>query len=178
MGRWCRVKCDCPNRKTVSGSGLASYSDYCKYIKKPRAAKTPEEWEEKVREMYECGHQDGCLLQFAPGGLLKISYALERAYKKQPDQFEIFRKIGQPDNYKDEHLALSKEQIILWQMEIEQLKNYLSSKEFMKFREREIFEKEMAESDFLYKNTGETLEDALSLCEAALKTRNPIEFLW
>jgi hypothetical protein len=178
MGRWCEVKCNCPNRKPLTGSNWLDYSDYCKYQKKPWLAKTLEEWEEKVKQMYECGHRDGMLIQFSPGDLLGISYALEEAYKKHSAHFEVFRKIGQPHNYNDELLILSTDEVFLWQMEIEQLRRYLSEEEFMGWHKREMFDRYLAERELLYGSLQETLDDGISLCKASIKTGNTIEFLW
>jgi hypothetical protein len=178
MGRWCEVKCNCPIRKPLPGSNWLDYSDYCKYIEKPRLAKTIEEWEEKVKGMYECGHREGTLIQFAPSDLLTVSDALEQAYNKQSEQFEVFRRISQPSNYEDEYLALFQDAVTLWQMEIEQLQRYLLEEEFMGYHERETFEKELTERKLLYGNIQVTLEDGLRLCNASIKTGNPIEFNW
>jgi regulator of replication initiation timing len=177
MGKWCEVKCNCSNRKPLSGSEWWDYSHYCKYQKKPRLAKTIKEWEEKVKGMYECGHRDGVLIEFTPSDLFTISNALEKAYEKQPEYFEVFRKIGQYCSYDDELLVLSSNEISLWQLEIEQLRRYLSEEEFMGWHEREAFEKDLAEEGLLYGSLQETLEDGMRLCKASVETGNPIEFL-
>lgn len=178
MGKWCEVKCDCPNRRPLPGSQWLSYSEYQKCEKKPRLAKTPEEWGEKVKGMYECGHRDGAFIQFWQGDILMFGYALEAAFKKQPERFEIFRRISDWRNYDDEFLSLTPEEAALWQLEIEQLKRFLSSGEFLGWHEKETFDKEFAEDDLLYGNIESTLEDALKFCEASSKTKNPIEFYW
>lgn len=178
MGKWCEVKCNCLNRQPLPGSNWSSYSEYQKYEKKLRLAKTPEEWEEKVRGMYECGHRDGFFVQLWQGDILKFGYALEKAFKNQPVKFKIFRRISDWRNYDDEYLALTSDEAVLWQFEIEELKNFLSGEDFLGWHEKEKFAVEFAEDDLLYGNIEKTLEDALKLCEASVKTRNPIEFYW
>lgn len=131
MGKWCKVKCDCSNRKPLPGSDWWDYSEYQKYVEKPQLAKSLEEWEEKVKEMYECGHRDGALIQLWQGGILKIGLALESAFKDDRNQFEIFRRISDWRNYDDEYLAISAEDVVLWQLEIDQFKKFMSGGEFL-----------------------------------------------
>lgn len=178
MGKWCEVKCNCSNREPLPGSNWLSYSEYQTYQKKPRLAKTPEEWEEKVKGMHKCGHRDGAFIQFWQGDILKFGYALEVAFKKQPKQFEIFRRISDWRNYDDEYLTLTPDEAALWQLEIEQLEHFLSGEEFLGWHERETFDREFAEEDLLYGDVKKTLIDGLKLCEASAKTNNPIEFSW
>ena len=139
MGKWCEVKCNCPNREPLPGSEWPNYDMYRKHFTgrvRPR-----EEWEEKIKDMYKCGHRDGALVQFWPGDLLQIGLALEEAYRERPEYFELFRRISNWRNYDDEYLALSADEAALWRLEIEQLQNYLSGEEYMGWHEKEVFER-------------------------------------
>jgi hypothetical protein len=178
VGKWCEVKCDCPNREPLPGSQWLSYSEYQKYEKKPRLAKTPEEWEEGVRGMYKCGHRDGAYIQSWPGDILRFGYPFEAAFKDQPNRFELFRRISDWRNYDDEYLALTPEDAASWQGEIEQLKRFLSGEEFLGWHEKEIFAREFSQDDLLYGDIESTLAGAMKFCEASAKTKNPIEFYW
>jgi hypothetical protein len=175
MGKWCVVNCDCPNREPLPGSDWWSFSAYQQHQKPPRLAKTSEEWEEQVKGMYACGHRDGAILQFWQGDLLTVGRALELAYKNQPEQFEVFRRLAKYENYVDECLALSPDEAALWQLEIEQLQRYLSGEEFMDWHAQKTFESYLAENDLLYGDVEATLDDGLKLCQASAKTNNPIE---
>lgn len=178
VGKWCEVKCRCPNRVPIPGSDWWSYSAYQDHQNKPRLAKTPEEWEEKVKGMYECGHRDGVLIQLWPGDILGFGYALEAAFTKQPNQFEIFRRISNWKNYDDEYLALTPGDAALWQLEIEQLRSFLAGEEFLGWHQKEVFAREFVAGDLLYGNVESTLEDALRLCETSGEIQSPIEFFW
>jgi hypothetical protein len=178
VGKWCEIKCGCPDREALPGNQWLSYSEYQKYEKKPRLAKNLEEWEERVKGMYECGHRDGAFIQFWPGDIIRFGYALAEAFKNQPNRFEIFRRISDWRNYNDDYFALTPEDAALWKLEIEQLKRFLSGEEFLGWHEKEIFDREFSEDDLLYGDVEKTLASALGLCEAGPRTKNPIEFYW
>ena len=174
MGKWCEVKCNCSDREPLPGSEWHDYGMYRKHFLghvKPR-----EEWEERVRRMYKCGHREGALVEFWPGDLFKVGLALEAAYRELPEYFEVFRRISNSGNYYDEYLTLSAAEAALWQLEIEQLQLYLSGEEFMGWHEKVAFEKALSGHPFLYGDIQKTLKDGLTLCEASAKTGNPIEF--
>ncbi len=178
VGKWCEVKCNCQNRTPVRGSQWLGYGDYQKFEEKPRLAKTPQEWEENVKGMYECGHRDGAFFQIWPGDIFKFGYALDAGFKDRPSQFEVFRRIADSRNYDDEYLALTPEEAALWELEIEQLKRFLSGEEFLGWHEKETFQEKFAESDMLYGDIESTLDDAVRLCKASALTHNSIEFMW
>ena len=179
MGRWCEVKCACPNREPLPGSDWFS-DDPLRQRKhltiQQRRAR--QEWYENVRNMYKCGHRNGLFLECWPGDLFKIGLALDAAYKEKPEFFEIFRRIPNWRNYEGEYLALSRDEAALWQLEIEQLRRYLSGEEYMGFHETEVFERVLGKQQFLYGDIQKTMKDCIKLCEASTKTGNPIEFLW
>ena len=176
MGKWCEVKCDCPDREPLPGSRHPDYDSYRRHF--PGRVRPREEWEEKIRGMYKCGHRDGVLVQFWPGDLLKIGLALEAAYRERPEYFELFRRISNWRNYEDEHLTLSPEEAPLWRLEIEQLQGYLSGEEYMGWHEEEAFQRELGAYPFLYGDIHKTLKDGLVFCDASAKTGNPVEFFW
>lgn len=178
MGKWCEVKCNCLNRQRLPGSDFLNYSDYIKFVKKPRLAKTLDEWATKVKNMYECGHRDGAFIEFWPGDIMKFGYALESAFRDEPERFELFRRIANFRCYEDEYLALSPADAQLWQLEIEELKKLLNGEIFRGWHQKETLDKELATVEFLYGDTDSTLSDAEELCEASTVTGNPIEFLW
>jgi len=152
MGRWVEIKCNCSDREPV----------------KPH---------ERFGE-YKCGHKDGMFLQFYPGDLFDIGYALEDALGKDTGVFEVFTKIGNWRLYDDEYLPLTSGERDLWQLEIEQLKRYLSGEQSMGWREMQIFQQKIEHYELLYGSIEETLEDGLSLINASRSTGNPIEFYW
>jgi hypothetical protein len=176
MGKWCEVKCNCLNRERVSGSDWPNYGMYRQHFS--GRVKPQSEWDEKIKGMYQCGHRDGAFVQFWPGDLLRIGLALEVAYREQPGYFDLFRRVSNWRNYEDEYLALSPDEATLWRLEIEQLQSYLSGHEYMGWREKEAFEKELGEDPFLYGDIHKTLEDGFIFCDASAKTGNPIEFFW
>lgn len=176
MGRWCEVKCSCPDREPITGSLDSDYISYRRHFKSN--ARSKEEWEQNIRNMYKCGHREGMYFQTWPGDLFTISQALDAAFKASPKHFEVFRRIYNWRNYDDEHLTLTAADAGLWQLEIAQLQSYLSGEEHMGFLENETFEKELQAHEFLYGDIHETLADGLKFCEASIKTGNPIEFLW
>jgi|GEM_PF-6627002 len=146
------VKCNCPNRKPL--------------------------WRDNVYQTYECGHRDGIIFQFWPGDLFTIGLALDGTFKEDKSRFEIFRKICNWRLYDDEYLSISRDEVILWQLEIEQLKRYLSKEEFMGWGELQKWQRFWQSNQLLYGDIEKTLEDGLKVCQASLQMDNPIEFLW
>jgi hypothetical protein len=175
MGRWCEVKCNCLKRTPLPGSDWFDYRSYLKFGPPP-LVKTEEEWDQKVRGMYECGHRKGILLEFWPGDLFAIGDALEIAYKHEPNEFEIFKRISNWNNYEDECLPLSLDEVTLWQLEIELLQRYLTGEEYMEWHHKQTFDKEIGLDTLLYGDVPATLEDGLRLCRASIEIGNPIEF--
>ena len=97
MGKWCEVKCDCPDEGPVAPGSR--------------------------RLLYSCAHK-GVYLEFWPGDLVYIGYVIREVFGAQ-SHFEIFTKVGDWRQYEDEYLSLSLSEVDLWEMEIEQLKRYL-----------------------------------------------------
>jgi hypothetical protein len=116
-------------------------------------------------------------LEFWPGDLVYIGYVIREVFGAQ-SHFEIFTRIGDWRQYEDEYLSLSPSEIDLWEMEIEQLKRYLSGEQYMGWYElrkwNELFEK----YKLLYGDVNETLEDGSKLIRASREMKRPIEFFW
>jgi hypothetical protein len=161
MGRWCRVKCNCENREILEYHGGF--------------------------DSYKCGHDDGAYIQFAPNDLFKIGYALEYAFDKKSQIFDVFIKIGNWREYDDEYLALTEEERDMWQLEIEELQKFLNEEYSMGWKETNKFHQYLDEDPLLSvciskmsKTEGldSTLKKGLSLIEASKLTGNPVELLW
>ncbi|MEM9273842.1 MAG: hypothetical protein AAGA80_12870 [Cyanobacteria bacterium P01_F01_bin.143] len=181
MGRWCEIKCNCSNREPLLEGDWAFYSTYRKKYKfrsTDKLKQVAEEWRKNLQGMYKCGHRDGTLIQLWPGDLFIIGKALDFAYKDQPESFEIFRKIYNWRNYEDEYLALTEDDVVLWELEIEQLQNYLSGEIYMGFYEQKKFNYYLRRNPLLYGNVPSTLKDGLKLCEISLISDNLVEFFW
>jgi hypothetical protein len=80
--------------------------------------------------------------------------------------------------YDDEYLSLTPDEVVLWQLEIELLKRYFSEEEFMGWGECQKWQRFWQSNELLYGDIEKTLEDGLKICQASLKTGNPIEFFW
>jgi len=172
VGKWCQVKCDCVNRRPLPGSDWFNYDDYIRYVKKPRLGKTEAEWKETVKHMYECGHRNGNYIEFWLGG------ALDAAFKSDQSKFETFRRISDWRRYDDEFLAISKEEVVIWRIEIGEVAAFVRDEAFLGWHEKQDFENEVEKRELLYGDIEDTLVSATRLCDASLATGNPIEFLW
>lgn len=159
MGKWCEVKCSCDNREPVYSS-------------------------DKYNE-YECGHKSGIYIGLPPNDLLRIGYALQKAFTSEKQPFEVFSKISYFQNYEDEHLILTANERDLWEIEIQELKKYINNEKFMNWDESRRFHLHLEEKDLLAvffdklslnKALQKILADGLSLIKASLTTENPIEF--
>jgi hypothetical protein len=116
-------------------------------------------------------------LELWPGDLFSIGYAIEWAFAKQSG-FEIFTKIGDWRQYDDEYLSLSPSEVDLWEIEIEQLKRYLSDEECMGWHQLRKWNEYFEKHRLLYGDVDKTLEDGLKLIRASREMNQPIEFLW
>jgi hypothetical protein len=158
MGKYAIVQCNCPNRIPLELSRWGAYI---------------------------CGHKDGAILALVPSDLIKYGYELERVYKKQPAMFAIWRKIGDWRNYNNEYLSLSLDEAVMWQLEIEQLQQYLDGEAFMGWKEMQLWNHLREEEQKFYERRGYQVESVeavldvgLRLCRASEEMRKPIEFFW
>ncbi len=152
MGRWCEIKCNCPNRIPI---------------------------DPVIKEgAYYCGHKAGLCFEIWPGDLFAIGYALEFAFRDRRNEFELFIKVGNWRAYHDERLAFSLEEVALWQLEIEQLQKYLSNENYMGWEESQRWADYFHKSRLIYGDVSKTLLDGLKLCQASLQASQPIEFFW
>jgi hypothetical protein len=69
-------------------------------------------------------------------------------------------------------------EIDLWEMEIEQLKRYLSGEEYMDWHELRRWNEYFEKLQLLYGNVDKTLEDGLKLIRASREMNRLIEFFW
>ncbi len=172
MGKWAQVKCDCPNRIPLP---------YNTWHQDPRTLHkrvTPfqrEKWRNEVFGKFECGHENGMIFEFWQGDLMQISYALKTAFASDSERFEIFNKIINISEYFDETLFLSPEEAELLKLEIEEIQNLAKIQGATCWKEWQIFVREIENTYFLDGDFNKTLQDGLNLCEASIKTGNPIE---
>jgi hypothetical protein len=158
MGKWALVQCNCQNREPLQHSRWGAYA---------------------------CGHKDGAITAFAPNDLVGYGQDLGRIYKHEPKMFEIWRRIGDWHNYHDEYLSLSPDEATMWQLEIEQLQNFLSGREFMGWNEVQLWKRIREHERQVYarshhspKQTEAVLALGLKLCRASAEMNQPIEFFW
>jgi hypothetical protein len=158
MGAWVLVKCNCPNRHPM---GDSPYGDYA------------------------CGHRDGGIISTSPYHLIEYGRDLVRIYKHRPEMFVVWRKIcewrSQSHKYGD--LCLSPDEVLMWQLEIEQLQHFLSGEEFMGWDELQLWNKLREEERLSYERANDeppevadVLAEGIAICRASQETGNPVEF--
>jgi len=159
MGKWCRVRCNCPNRKLVN-------------IRQPWGA-------------YECGHDSGDEAGLWPGYLFDVGRLLAKL--TTDDQlwrggFDVFVRISDTVNYVDEYLALSPTERDLWRLEIEELLAIEAGKQFFPYSLQHPWDQYWAEffKDPRRQRDAVSIRPILlagiSICEASVRTGNPVEF--
>lgn len=134
-----------------------------------------EKWLNEVYGQFECGHKNGMIFELWQGDLMKIAYAVKAAFKDQIEKFEIFNKIIQIDEYFDETFLLTPDEAELLKLEIEEIQNLAKTQGATCWKEWQTFIHEIENTDFLYGDLYKTSQDGLNLCEASIKTGNPIE---
>ena len=123
MGKWAEVHCACPNRRPVPGSDFMfgkPHRNKRRLTKKQ--SEDVAEWERTTKNMYECGHRSGVVVEFWPGDIVQVGYLIGNFFK---DGFEIFRRVGDWRCYDDELLLIQCQESELWLMEIEELQQAL-----------------------------------------------------
>src|SRR5205823_2023149 len=116
MGRWCEVKCNCPNR----------------YLLNP---------EKFLESHYACGHPDGTVYQGPSTYLLIVGQTLNRIFETESEwrkTFEVFLSISNYECYDNaERLVLNARDRELWNMEIEELFRVEEQKTFFPYHAQE-----------------------------------------
>jgi hypothetical protein len=125
--------------------------------------------------MYQCGHRDGLLVRIG-SDLRRIGQAIIRAFKEHPDEFRMFRKLEGAENYEDEHLSLSQQEVACWKNEIEQINRFISGEEAIPTDAQKVWEKKLNEYGLTDASLKEALRSGEELCRACLVIGNPIEF--
>src|SRR5688500_14898627 len=123
MGKWAEVQCACPNRKPVPGSDFMVGKPH---RNKRRLTKKQSdevaEWERTTRNMYECGHRDGVVVEFWPGDIVNLGDIIGGIFE---DGFEIFKRAGDWRCYEDELLLIPPDESQLWLLEIDEIQRAL-----------------------------------------------------
>lgn len=126
MGKWAEVYCACPNRVPVRGSDF--------YFDEPHRAKRRltkkekaevEEWKRETKNMFECGHRSGLIIELCPGDIIHLGNLIGSIFPDESTTFEVFAKVGDWRCYEDELLLIQPDEAGLWLMEIEKVQQAL-----------------------------------------------------
>lgn len=161
MGHWIGVECNCDDRRPVVAPTHSGE--------------------------YACGHEHGIMTSCYAFDLIG---AIHHAFGDDCSAFEVFLKIGDVANYKDELLVLTPEERDLWALEVEQRRCYLAKSPAMPLecqRRWNVYWEhpwgwvgngQLSRSEFL-RRSGITVEDVLAdvsrVCQASVATGNPVE---
>ncbi|BAZ45322.1 hypothetical protein NIES4102_23430 [Chondrocystis sp. NIES-4102] len=178
MGKWCRVKCNYINRAPLPKTGIFDepYSKSKRLTIQEQIER--DNWRKNIKGMFACGHRNGVIIELCPAELLVIGNNINKIYKYQDNCFEVFSNISNWRNYTSEYLALLRDEVILWQLEIEQLQCYLCQEEYIGWHQYKVLNSCLDNSTQFNNSLPEILENGLALCIASEKTGNPIEFFW
>jgi len=155
MSKRGRVRCNCPDRKLLTGSD----------------------------SLYACGHPGGNLVDFFAGKLLIIGLDVQDVFINEPERFSTFKGLTQWCVNHEGGMQLSPAEAELWLEEVRELRRLdageseISEKqraEWKEAREGEILR--YAEFDEEPPSVLRRLVDAEALCRASIRTGNPIEF--
>lgn len=166
MGKWAEVRCNCPNRVPLPGSD--SYFGQ-PHRKKHRLSKKEqaevEEWERSTKNMFECGHRGGVVVEFCPANIIQLGNLIGKVFSDERTAFEIFRKVGDWRSYQDELLLIEPNEARLWQVEIEEVQRAMQGSG--KLSQQKV---EQLVSEFLREDLGSRLhlEGRLNEIEAKM----------
>ena len=182
MGKWAEVDCRCPNRRPLPDSDLMFQPHRNKRRLNKRERAEVAEWERTTKNMYECGHRNGAVLQFWPGNFIHVGDLIGRIFKKEHETFPIFIRAGDWRCYTDELLLIPSDEAQMWLLEIEEIQRALEGAGNLPNEKIRAFVTEFCREDpdleSSLKKLHEALADAARLCHASIETRNPIRLLW
>lgn len=155
MSKRCRVRCNCLNRRLLTGSDT----------------------------VYACGHPSGDLIEFFAGKLLVVGLDVLDVFSSEPDKFPTFKNLTNWCIHNEGSMCLSPSEAGAWLEEIRELRKYDSGELEMGDKQRESW-RELREGEVLryagfddeLPTVFERLLDAEALCKASIRTGNPIEF--
>lgn len=122
MGKWAEVHCACPNRVPLPGSDF--YFDRPHRNKRRLTKKEKEEveeWERTTKDMFDCGHRGGLVIELWPGDIIQLGYLLGHLFRDEVSTYEVFARVGDWRNYDDELLLIQPKDAELWLLEIEDI---------------------------------------------------------
>lgn len=121
MGKWAEVHCACLNRVPLPGSHFyfdEPHRSKRRLTKKEKAE--VEEWKRTTKNMFECGHRSGLIIELGPGDIIHLGKVLGSVFRDESGTFEVFAKVGDWRCYEDELLLIQPDEAGLWLMEIEE----------------------------------------------------------
>jgi hypothetical protein len=126
MGKWAEVHCVCPNRVPLPGSDFyfdEPHRNKRRLTKKEKAEVA--EWKRTTKDMFECGHRSGIVIEFWPGDIIHLGNLIGSIFRDESGTFEVFAKVGDWRCYEDELLLIQPDEASLWLMEIEEIQRAL-----------------------------------------------------
>lgn len=174
MGKWAEVYCNCPNRAPRPNSDFFSRPHRNKRRLTTIQKKEVAEWEQTTEGQYECGYQNGAIIELWPGNIIQLGSLIDDIFS-DIKMFEIFPRLGDWRCYSDELLLVTPDEAMLWQLEIEELQQAWQGVGRLP---RSKVEKLFIEINRIKLGTADqVLEDAIKLCQASIRIGNPIRFL-
>ncbi len=123
MGKWVEVFCNCDNRTPIPNShSLFGRPHRKKRRLTKREKQEVDEWERTTKNMYECGHRNGVLIEFWPGDIIKLGNLIAGILHNTAVTFDIFANVGDWRCYEDELLLISPDEADLWLAEISEIR--------------------------------------------------------
>lgn len=80
------------------------------------------EWERTTKNMVECGHRSGVVIELWPGEIVNLGNIIGRIF---PIGFDIFKRVGDWRSYDDELLLIEPDEAQAWLIEIKELQRAL-----------------------------------------------------
>jgi len=85
-----------------------------------------EEWERTTKNMYECGHRKGILVEFWPGDIIYLGYLIDHVFQDKANIFKVFSKVGDWRCYEDELLLICQDEAGVWLLESDEIRHGLN----------------------------------------------------
>lgn len=218
MGKWAEVHCNCINRTPVPNSDFLFGKPHRHKRRLTKMEKQEaDEWERTTKNMYECGHRGGALIELCPGAIIRLGDVIGHIFPDTGNTFEIFTRVGYWRCYEDELLLITPDEASLWLLEIDEIQRAIHGlgnlavkrmeKLLLEFHREELgmsvelekrLDKAAKEMPFspvvgIKRNVQQSrrpdiestsekiikaLTDAAILCQASIRTGNPIRLLW
>jgi hypothetical protein len=98
------------------------------------------EWEQSRKNMFQCGHRSGVLVELWPGDIITLGQLAGTILGDQRNSFPVFARVGDVRSYEDdERVVIQPDDAMIWLQEIETIVRSLEGHGTLPYRAVQSF---------------------------------------